>query len=59
MAMLIHYIVSGIPVLLEGTTGTSKTRITLIAYEYITKILNKDSKYDDSLLKFNLSAKQK
>ena len=59
MAMLIHYILSGIPVLLEGPTGTSKTRTTLIACEYITKILNKDSKYDDSLLRFNLSAETK
>ena len=59
MAMLIHYIISGIPVLLEGPTGTSKTRTTLIACEYITKILNKDSKYDDSLLRFNLSAETK
>ena len=56
MAMLIHYILSGIPVLLEGPTGTSKTRTTLIACEYITKIINKNSKYDDSLLRFNLSA---
>jgi len=59
MAMLIHYILSGIPVLLEGPTGTSKTRTTLIACEYITKILNKNSKYDDSLLRFNLSAETK
>ena len=59
MAMLLHYIVSGIPVLLEGRTGTSKTRTTLIACEYITKILNKDLKYDDSLLRFNLIAETK
>ena len=59
MAMLIHYILNGIPVLLEGPTGTSKTRTTLIACEYITKILNKDSEYDDSLLRFNLSAETK
>ena len=59
MAMLIHYILSGIPVLLEGPTGTSKTRTTLIACEYITKILNKNSKFDDSLLRFNLSAETK
>ena len=59
MAMLIHYILSGIPVLLEGPTGTSKTRTTLIACEYITKVLNKDSEYDDSLLRFNLSAETK
>ena len=58
MAMLIHYIISGIPVLLEGPTGTSKTRTTLIACEYITKVLNKNAK-DDSLLRFNLSAETK
>ena len=56
MAMLIHYILNSNPVLLEGPTGTSKIRITLIAYEYITQILNKDSEFDDSLLRFNLSA---
>ena len=38
LAMLIHYILSGIPVLLEGPTGTSKTRTAIIACEYITKI---------------------
>ena len=60
MAMLIHYILCGIPVLLEGPTGTSKTRTTLIACEYISKIIKKDSKDDgDSLLRFNLSAESK
>ena len=59
MALLIHYILSGIPVLLEGPTGTSKTRTTLIACEYITKILNKESDNDDSLFRFNLSAETK
>ena len=58
MAILIYYIISGIPVLLEGLTGTSKTRTTLIACEYITKILNKNAK-DDSFLRFNLSAETK
>ena len=57
--MLIHYILSGIPVLLEGPTGTSKTRTTLIACDYITNIINKDSKFTDSLLRFNLSAETK
>ena len=51
MAMLIYYILSGISVLLEGSTDTSKTRTTLIAWEYITKILNKDSEDDDSFFK--------
>ena len=59
MAMLIYYILSGIPVLLEGPTGTSKTRTTLIACEYITNIINKDSNFDDSLLRFNWSAETK
>ena len=59
MAMLIHYILSGIPVLLEGQTGTAKTRTALIACEFISKIINKDSKDDDSLLRFNLSAETK
>ena len=41
-----------IPVLLEGPTGTSKTRTTLIANEYINKILNKKSK-DDKIISNN------
>ena len=52
MAMLIHYILNEIPVY-------KRTRTTLIAYEYITQIFNKDSEYDDSLLRFNLSAETK
>ncbi len=58
MTMLIHYILSGIPVLLEGPTGTSKTRTTLIACDYITEIINKGTK-KDNLLRFNLSAETK
>ena len=58
MAMLIHYIQSGIPVLLEGPTGTSKTRTTLIACDYITEKTNKNKKKDE-LLRFNLSAETK
>ena len=49
--VMIYYILSGISVLSEGSTGTSKTRTTLIAWEYITKILNKDSEDDDSFFK--------
>ena len=59
LAILIHYILNGIPVLIEGPTGTSKTRTALIACEYITKIINKESKKDDSLLRFNLTAETK
>ena len=44
---------------MEGPTGTSNTRTTLIACEYITSIINKDLEYDDSLLRFNLSAEAK
>ena len=58
MAMLIHYIQNGIPVLLEGPTGTSKTRTTLIACDYITEKINKNKKKDE-LLRFNLSAETK
>ena len=58
ISILIHYIQSGIPALIEGPTGTSKTRTTLIACEYINKILNKN-KEKDSLLRFNLSAELK
>ena len=40
MAKLIHYIKTKIIVLLEGPTGTSKTRTTLIAHKYIKYIEN-------------------
>ena len=59
LAILIHYILSGIPVLLEGQRSTAKTRTTLIACEFISKRINKDSKHDDSLLRFNLRAETK
>ncbi len=39
MGMLIHYILSRIPVLLESATRTLKIRITLITCEYISKII--------------------
>jgi predicted lactoylglutathione lyase len=48
IAMLIHYIKSGIPVLLERPIDTSKKRITI-----------KESDDDDSLLRFTLSAETK
>ena len=35
MAQIIHYIKSGNPVLLEGDTGTAKTRTSVIACEYL------------------------
>ncbi len=41
MIKLIHYIENKIPVLLEGPTGTSKTRTSLIACEYIQYKKNK------------------
>ena len=55
MGMLIHYILSGIPVLIEGPTGKSKTRTAIIAFEYIKKIEKIDSKF----LRFNLSEETK
>ena len=70
MAKLIHYIKTKIFVLLEGPTGTSKTRTTLIAYKYIRhmkKIKRKKHNSDQDeeeenekdLLRFNLSAETK
>ncbi len=44
MALLIHYILNGIPVLFEGNTGTSKTRTTLTACNYIKKFIKKKEK---------------
>jgi len=44
MAKLIHYINTKVIVLLEGPTGTSKTRTTLIAYKYIQYMKKKTKK---------------
>ena len=57
MANLIHYIKNKIPVLLEGPTGTSKTRTTIIASKYIQKFYIQ--KEEDNLLRFNLSQETK
>ena len=57
MSNLIHCIKSKIPVLLEGPTGTSKTRTTLIASKYIKKFYTKEE--EDNLLRFNLSQETK
>ena len=35
MAQIIHYIKAGNPVLLEGDTGTAKTRTSIIACEFL------------------------
>jgi len=58
MAQIIHYIKSGNPVLLEGDTGTAKTRTSVIACEYL---MNFDEKYKENMnyIKFNLSADTK
>jgi len=58
MALLIHYILNGIPVLLEGNTGTSKTRTTLTACNYIKKFLKKKNE-SRKLIRYNLSAETK
>ena len=58
MALLIHYILNGIPVLFEGNTGTSKTRTTLTACNYIKKFI-KNGKNTMKLIRYNLSAETK
>ena len=54
LALLIHYNLIGIPVLLEGNTGTSKTRTSLIAANYIYKFIN-NNESKRKLIRFNLS----
>ena len=44
LALLIHYIKNGIPVLFEGNTGASKTRTILTASNYLKKFGKKDEK---------------
>ena len=55
LALLIHYILNGIPVLFEGNTGTSKTRTVLTACNYIKKFIQNKRK----LIRYNLSAETK
>ena len=52
LALLIHYILSGNPVLFEGNTGTSKTRTTIVASHYIKRFINNEYEF----VRFNLSA---
>ena len=59
MALLIHYILKGIPVLFEGNTGTSKTLTTLTACNYIKKLIKKEKNKDMELIRYNLSAETK
>ena len=59
---LYTYISNGIPVLLEGETGTSKTLSAEIICKHIFEIRNKGNdniKYEDNYIKFNLSAEVK
>ena len=59
---LYTYISNGIPVLLEGETGTSKTLSAEIICKQIfekEKIINKKIKNEESYIKFNLSAEIK
>ncbi len=59
IALLIHYILNGVPVLFEGNTGTSKTRTILTACNYIKKFIKKDCKNKMELIRYNLSAETK
>ena len=59
MAEIIHYIKSGNPVLLEGDTGTAKTRTSVIACEYLMKFSKKENEEKCNYIKFNLSADTK
>jgi len=59
MALLIHYILNGIPVLFEGNTGTSKTRTALTACKYIKKFIQKEEENERELIRYNLSAETK
>jgi len=60
LALLIHYILNGIPVLLEGNTGTSKTRTVITACNYIKEFIhNKKDRKKRKLIRYNLSAETK
>ena len=44
MALLIDYILNGVPILFECNTVTSKTHTKLTACNYIKKFIEKDCK---------------
>ena len=60
MAQIIHYIKSGNPVLLEGDTGTAKTRTSVIACEYLMEFdemfntENKNNEEGDNIIEEHL-----
>ena len=59
---LFTYIINGIPILLEGETGTSKTITSEIICEYISEMRNKskpNQKKNESYIKLNLSSEIK
>jgi len=57
LALLIDYLLNGIFVLLEGNTGSSKTRTALTACKYISKFM--EEKKNIKLIRYNLSAETK
>ena len=62
MAEIIHYIKSGNPVLLEGDTGTAKTRTSVIACEYLKYLDRNNNEQENDKKnnnKFNLSSDTK
>ena len=63
MAEIIYYIKSGNPVLLEGDTGTAKTRTSVIACEYLMEYSNNiyddENKHEDDYEQSNYNEKDK
>ena len=59
IALLIHYILNGIPVILEGNTGTFKTRTVITACNYINEFITKAKGETRELIRYNLSADSK
>ena len=59
LALIIHYILNGINALLEGNTGTSKTRTVLVACNYIKLFIQKKDEKERKLIRYNLSAETK
>ena len=55
ISLLIHYILTGIPILLEGNTGTAKTRTAIVAFKYIKEHINPNLE----LIRYNLSRETK
>ena len=59
MAILIHYLLNGIPILFEEIQELQKNRTTLTSCNYIKKFIRKNDENKMELIRYNLSVETK